>query len=322
MTFNFSRTLILQRLADGQFHSGEVLGKELGLSRAAVSKHIKGLCDLGLDIFSVTGKGYRLAKPLTLLEHRKIAQLLPQIMQSQINVQNVIDSTNQFIRDMKVTPSNGYVCLAEAQTAGRGRRGRTWVSPYGSSIYMSMFWSFAGGYQAINGLSLVIGIAVVRALQTLSVKGAMLKWPNDVYLQDKKLAGILVEVEGQMGSACDCILGIGLNIDLPTKDLEIDQPWIDLAQATGLVIDRNKLAATLIDELIKALVIFETKGLTPFISQWADLDYFYNKPVKLMIGNQCVFGKVKGIDNDGALLLERDGKIETYHGGEISVRPA
>ncbi|GAA6186902.1 bifunctional biotin--[acetyl-CoA-carboxylase] ligase/biotin operon repressor BirA [Aliiglaciecola sp. NS0011-25] len=322
MSFNFSRTLILQRLADGQFHSGEVLGQELGLSRAAVSKHIKGLCELGLDIFRVTGKGYRLAKSLTLLEHRKIAQLLPQVMQSQINVQNVIDSTNQFIRDMNVKPSNGYVCLAEAQTAGRGRRGRTWVSPYGSSIYMSMFWSFAGGYQAINGLSLVIGIAVVKALQTLSVKGAMLKWPNDVYLQDKKLAGILVEVEGQMGAACDCILGVGLNIDLPKKALNIDQPWTDLVQATGLTIDRNVLAATLIDELTKALTIFETQGLRPFISQWAELDYFYDKPVKLMIGNQCVYGKVKGIDNDGALLLEKDGKIETFHGGEISVRPA
>ncbi|MEP4890076.1 MAG: bifunctional biotin--[acetyl-CoA-carboxylase] ligase/biotin operon repressor BirA [Aliiglaciecola sp.] len=322
MTFNFSRTLILQRLADGQFHSGELLGQELGLSRAAVSKHIKGLCDLGLDIFSVTGKGYRLAKPLTLLEHRKIAQLLPQVMQSQINVQNVIDSTNQFIRDMKVTPSNGYVCLAEAQTAGRGRRGRTWVSPYGSSIYMSMFWSFAGGYQAINGLSLVIGIAVVNALQKLSVKGAMLKWPNDVYLQDKKLAGILVEVEGQMGAACDCILGIGLNIDLPTKNLEIDQPWTDLAQATGMTIDRNELAAALIDELTKALNTFEEHGLKPFIHTWAELDYFYDKPVKLLIGNESVFGTVKGIADDGALLLEKDGKLETYHGGEISVRPA
>lgn len=322
MTFNLSRTLILQRLADGQFHSGEVLGQELGLSRAAISKHIKGLCELGLDIFSVTGKGYRLAKPLTLLEHSKISQMLPQMPQTQINVQNVIDSTNQFIKDMKLAPSNGYVCLAEAQTAGRGRRGRTWVSPYGASIYMSMYWSFPGGYQAINGLSLVIGIAVVNALQKLSVKGAMLKWPNDVYIQGKKLAGILVEAEGQMGAACNCILGVGLNIDLPDNGITIDQPWTDLKQATGLQINRNLLAATLIDELIKTLNTFEDEGLKPFVNQWTELDYFYDKPVELLIGKNVLLGKVKGINHDGALLLEREGIIESFHGGEISVRPA
>ncbi|WJG08839.1 bifunctional biotin--[acetyl-CoA-carboxylase] ligase/biotin operon repressor BirA [Aliiglaciecola sp. LCG003] len=317
---NLSRTVLLQRLADGNFHSGETLGQELGVSRSAVSKHVKALTDLGLDIFSVTGKGYRLAKPLSLLKHSEIIANLTPNYSAQINVLNVIDSTNQYLKELSLKPSNGYVCLAEAQTAGRGRHGRTWVSPYGASIYMSMFWSFPGGYQAIGGLSLAVGIAVVNALTKLGVADCQLKWPNDIYLKGKKLAGILVEVEGQMGAACDCIIGIGLNIDLPEHQITIDQPWTDLAKATGGEFDRNFLAANIIDELTTSLRQFEQQGLLPVIAEWKKLDFFADQAVTLTIGNKKLTGICRGIDKDGALLLEHNGEVRPFHGGEISVR--
>lgn len=317
---NITRTLLLQRLADGEFHSGEVVGAELGLSRAAVSKHVKALMELGLDIYSVTGKGYKLSKPITLLEHKSIANLLDETSGVHLNVLNIIDSTNKYVKDLIPSPPTGYVCLAEAQTAGRGRQGRTWVSPYGASIYMTMFRRFEGGYQAINGLSLVVGLAIVEALSTLELVEAKLKWPNDVYVEGKKLAGILVEVEGQLGEACDCIIGLGLNVDLPEKQINIDQPWMDIVKASGKSVDRNVLSATVINTLSKALTLFEQQGLAPFLSRWQSLDYFYNQPIKLLMGNKHIEGIGKGIDANGALLLECDGEIQRFHGGEISVR--
>jgi BirA family biotin operon repressor/biotin-[acetyl-CoA-carboxylase] ligase len=319
---NVTRTKLLKRLSDGQFHSGETLGVEFGISRASISKHVKALSELGLDIFSVTGKGYKLAKPLSLLGHQQIAQRLSELNVEHVEVLNIIDSTNNYMKQ-KVRPiPNGYVCLAEAQTAGRGRLGRTWVSPYGASIYLSMFWSFKGGYQAISGLSLAVGMAVVQALQTLEIKGAKLKWPNDIYLQGKKLAGILVEAEGQLGAACDTVIGIGLNINLPESKVDIDQAWIDLNQATDNQFDRNELAATIINKLFGVLTVFEKHGLQPFIEKWQQLDYFHEKEVKLLIGDKQIKGIVKGINQEGALMLQQGGKITAYHGGEISVRPA
>lgn len=315
-----SRTMLLRTLSDGQFHSGQDLGAQLGVSRAAVSKHIKALSELGLDIFSVTGKGYRLAKPLNLLEHKSIVAKVQHRNEQSLAVLNVIDSTNQYLKQRLPNLTNGFVCLAEAQTQGRGRHGRRWVSPYGASLYLSMYWQFAGGYQAINGLSLVMGLAVTNALQSLAIQGVQLKWPNDVYLNDKKLAGVLIEVEGQLGVECDCIIGIGLNIDLPERQDEIDQPWTDLYKATGQAIDRNQLAAALINELYIAVQHFEQHGLAPFVEQWQHLDLYKNQPIRVLSGKHEKSGLCRGINHQGALLLETSQGLEVIHGGEVSVR--
>ena len=166
---------------------------------------------------------------------------------------SIIDSTNQYLKETLPLLANGHVCLAEAQTAGRGRHGRKWVSPYGASLYLSYFWRFAAGYQAISGLSLAVGVAITETLSEVGVKDVQLKWPNDLYSQNRKLAGVLVEVEGQMGAACDCIIGIGLNIDLSDQQDEIDQPWIDLHRIVDAPVDRNKLAAVLTEKLIDVI---------------------------------------------------------------------
>ena len=314
-----ARSQVLHYLCDGQFHSGEALGKILGLSRAAISKHVKALQHLGLEIFSVSGKGYRLATPIQLLTESQIRRHIP-AYSGAVEVLNVIDSTNQYLKDNMAVLENGHVCLAEAQTAGRGRHGRKWVSPYGSSLYLSMLWTFAGGYQAIGGLSLAIGVAIAGALEQIGVEGSQLKWPNDVYLQGKKLSGVLIEVEGQMGAACQCVIGVGINLQLPEHLEEIDQPWTDVFKATGIYVDRNAFAANLIQTLSSTLTTFEQKGLSPFVQAWSERDLFKQKKIRLLMGNSEIEGMNKGINAAGGLLVETDGEVKAFYGGEVSVR--
>ncbi|MFT4937779.1 MAG: BirA family biotin operon repressor/biotin-[acetyl-CoA-carboxylase] ligase [Paraglaciecola sp.] len=316
------RTQIVSQLSNGEFCSGQALGEQLGISRAAISKHIKCLMDLGLDIFSVTGRGYKLASALQLLNAEKITAFRHKETSAAVNVFNVIDSTNQYLKNELANLDNGHACLAEAQTAGRGRHGRQWVSPFGANLYLSMYWSFAGGYQSVGGLSLAVGVAVVSALKKIGIADVQLKWPNDIYAQGKKLAGVLIEAEGQMGGTCHCVLGIGLNISMPGSLVAIDQPWIDLAQITDELPDRNKLAAYLLDELVLTLREFEQSGLRPFVPHWQSLDLYRDKEVRLIMGQKCMFGICRGIDASGALILETDSVRRTYYGGEISVRPA
>lgn len=312
---------LLSILNDNTFHSGETLGVTLGISSAEISNHIKVLTTLGLDILSVRGKGYCLYQRLMLLNTQKIREQLDSTHSADVEVLNVIGSTNQYLKDKSIDVENGHTCLAEAQTAGRGRHGRKWVSPYAASLYLSMHWSFSGGYSVLGGLSLAIGVAIVDALNQCGVQGIQLKWPNDIYAQGKKLAGVLIEVEGQIGCNCKAIIGVGLNVALPKNVQIIDQPWIDLAQLTDPLINRNFLAGTLINELASSLTLFERDGLKPFISKWRALDIYANKAVKLIIGTQSITGINQGIDENGAILLETEQGIKAYHGGEISVRP-
>ncbi|MFT6087920.1 MAG: BirA family biotin operon repressor/biotin-[acetyl-CoA-carboxylase] ligase [Glaciecola sp.] len=317
-----TRSLLIKELANGEFHSGELLGEIVGVSRSAVANHIKYLMDIGLDVFSVKGRGYKLASPLRLLDQNRIIQRLGQEHKDTIEVVSVIDSTNTYVKQRLHELPQGFVCLAEAQTHGRGRRGKAWVSPFGSSIYMSMAWTFTGGYQSIAGLSLLVGIAINRSLKTIGVIDCKLKWPNDVYYNLKKLAGILVEVEGQVGSDASAVIGIGINIDLPESVNGIDQPFIDLVSITHKPVDRNELAALIIATLKTMLRQFEIEGLTPFLSEWQDADLFYNEYVYLESGSNRIHGLSKGINEGGALLLENAGKVTPHHGGEISVKRA
>ena len=316
------RTVIIEHLAKGQFRSGEELGELLGVSRAAISNHIKCLSELGLDIYSVQGKGYRLATPLVLLNKDRILSYLDESHRNQLSVLNIIDSTNQFIKQHQHELANGHVCVAEAQTAGRGRHGRRWVSPYGASLYLSMHWTFEAGYQALGGLSLAVGVAVLRTLAAIGLESAQVKWPNDIYVQGKKLSGVLIEVEGQIGAACQCIIGIGVNVELPKNLPDIDQPFIDIASACGQSVDRNQFAAILIKQLTETLLIFERSGLEPFIQQWRAADIYADKPIKLIIGHKTINGIGRGINEQGALLIETSEGLRAYQGGEISVRPA
>ncbi|NIE72850.1 biotin--[acetyl-CoA-carboxylase] synthetase [Pantoea sp. ICBG 1758] len=305
-------------LADGEFHSGEHLGEALGMSRAAVNKHIQTLKSWGLDVFTVTGKGYSLAAPLQLLDE---ALIHTHLETPGIAVIPVIDSTNQYLLDRMDQLESGFACVAEYQQAGRGRRGRKWFSPFGANLYLSMYWRLEQGPAAAMGLSLVIGIVMAEVIQSLGAENVRVKWPNDLYLNDRKLAGILVELTGKTGDAAQIVMGAGINLGMRGEGTsEINQGWINLQEA-GVTIDRNQLAASIINSLRAALPLFERDGLAPFIQRWEKLDNFINRPVKLLVGEREVYGIARGIDKQGGLLLEQEEVIKSWVGGEISLRP-
>lgn len=310
---------LIKILSDGEFYSGELLGEMMGMSRAAINKHIQTIRDWGIDIFTVTGKGYSLPAPMQLLDEEVILKHLPE---GGVTVLPVVDSTNQYILERLDTLSSGDACLAEYQQSGRGRRGRQWFSPFGANLYLSLYWRLEQGPAAAVGVSLVIGIVMAEVLHKLGADGVRVKWPNDLYLKDRKLAGILVELTGKTGDAANLVIGVGINLQMrePAPDT-INQGWINLQEA-GIGINRNTLASTLISELRSALAVFELQGLEPFIPRWEKLDNYFNRPIRLIIGNREIHGIDRGIDRQGALLLEDDGLITPYIGGEISLRGA
>ena len=322
---------LIKSLASGQFVSGQLLGDELGISRTAIAKHIKVLTDIGLDIYSVTGKGYKLAQPLHLLEKDKIINLLADEANKQgekqhnlplIEVHSLIDSTNDYLmRRLPNQVSPGQVCLAEYQSAGRGRRGRQWISPFGSQIYLSMYWYLEQGLSAAMGLSLMTALAVSDAIKAHSNVQVQLKWPNDIYLDGVKLAGILIDLEGQALEPSHCVIGIGLNLHMPAEAGKlIEQKWTDLQSHSKVKIDRNALSAQLISCLYQRLQQHQQVGLVPMLEEWHAHDAFINKRVKLITGERTPHGICRGVNNQGALLLEVDGQVKPIYGGEVSLR--
>ncbi|MGL6316160.1 bifunctional biotin--[acetyl-CoA-carboxylase] ligase/biotin operon repressor BirA [Vibrio sp. WXL103] len=318
---------ILALLAQGGFHSGEEIGRQLGISRAAVSKHVKGIQEWGVELFSLQGRGYQLAQPMTLLNQERLqaGSTAPVLLYP------VIDSTNQYLLERIDDLQPGTACVAEYQSQGRGRRGRQWVSPFGANLYLSMYWRLEAGMAAAMGLSLVVGVALVEALESLSVEGVKLKWPNDLYYQDKKLAGILVELSGQAGGAAHLVIGSGINLAMPEVIEGIDQPWVSLAQILEQTtdhpllledgsLDRNRLGCAFIQAWHKALSDYELFGMQGFVERWNRVDNFLERPIKLIIGEREIKGIEKGIDEQGAVLIETEHGLERHIGGEISLR--
>jgi len=317
------REHIIKMLANGDYVSGQLLGTQLNISRTAISKHIKALAEMGLDIFSVTGKGYKLAQPLTLLSKNSITQYLANTdVDCDIEVHSLIDSTNSYLmRRLPNQVAHRQVCLAEFQSAGRGRRGRQWISPFGSQIYLSMYWHLDQGLSAAMGMSLVTALAVSDAIYSATNVQVQLKWPNDVYLGGVKLAGILIDLEGQALEPSHSVIGIGLNLNMPADMAKhIDQQWTDLQSHTEKRIDRNMLSAQLIQHLIKRLEQYTSQGLAAMLDEWHARDFYLNKRVKLITGEKIIKGLCRGVNNQGALLLEIDGHVKPIYGGEVSLR--
>lgn len=315
---------ILNCLNDGEFHSGEALGKELGVSRAAVNQNINKLLELGVDIYSVHGRGYKLARPLELLDVEAICKAAG-TSQDHIMVESVVTSSNDILRNLltRAALPPGYAVIAEAQTEGRGRRGKRWFSPFGCNLYMSFYWPVAEGINGAMGLSLVIGIALVKALEKLGISQAAVKWPNDVYIDYQKVAGILVELESQADGSANSIIGIGLNLSMPeSTHSQIDQRWTDLQTHLNQPISRNVISGSIYHEVLDALADFDRHGLEPTRKVWENYDVFINQTVTLTMGQRKVTGICRGIDENGAVLLEADGSTVRYFGGEISLRAA
>ncbi len=321
-----TRYRLIELLADGRFHSGQSLGRELGISRAAVWKHIQALDELGLDVHAVRGQGYRLADPFEPLDRERIVCHLSASSAERLRALEVfrdIDSTSDHLKRSRPSHESGYfsVCVAEWQSAGRGRCGRRWVSPYGTNLYLSFAAQISEATLGAGGLSLAVAVAVADALQACGVEDAGLKWPNDVFYQGRKLAGILLDLTGESGGPYQVVVGVGINLRVSARAArEIDQPWADLSQSV-VKIDRNHLAGLIIESLVRAVDLFKQHGLRAFTKDWERLDLVSGRTVELHHEQESMIkGVARGIDARGALLIERDGMTRSYHAGEVSIR--
>jgi BirA family biotin operon repressor/biotin-[acetyl-CoA-carboxylase] ligase len=309
---------LLNLLKDGRFHSGQDLGGVLGISRSAVWKQLQHLeAELGLSINKVRGRGYQLAAPLTLLDPLKIEALAPIWP---IAVFDSIDSTNaEALRAINQGRSAPFLVLAERQVAGRGRRGRKWVSPFAENLYYSLVLRIDGGMRQLEGLSLVVGLAVMRTLRKLGVSAAGLKWPNDVLVGDKKVAGILLELVGDPADVCHVVLGIGINVNMQSTD-EVDQQWTSVRLESGKDCDRNVLVAELSEQLQAYILRHQAGGFSALQLEWEHEHLWQGRPVSLIAGVSQIDGVVLGIDGQGALRLKVDGVEKVFSGGELSLR--
>lgn len=313
---------VARLLADGAWHSGQVLGRRLGVSRAAVSKAVARLCADGLAVERARGRGYRLPAPLEPLEPAAIRRAAGQ-SQLPLYVLPQVDSTNdqlwRLVERGRVV--SGTACLAEVQRAGRGRRGRSWqATPY-RNIMFSLAWRFSRGGGEVSGLSLAAGVAVAEALEGQGTAGLGLKWPNDLYLGERKLGGLLVELRGEASGPCWVVVGVGLNLAIETIAARaIDRPWTCLAAAGDPVPGRNVLAGLLWRHLLSACQEFEVYGLAPFRPRWERRHLLAGRRVTIQTHGGVLEGRVEGTDDNGALLLrDAAGRLHHLLAGEVSL---
>lgn len=314
---------LIELLADGRFHSGEELGRLLGISRAAVWKRLRKLEPLGLSCEAVPGKGYRLAGGLELLSAARIREALEPPEAVPVQVVERTGSTNaDLLERLQGGEEPPRALLAEFQHNGRGRRGRPWVSPYGRSLYLSLAWPFAGGATQLEGLSLAVGTVLAECLQRRGLGDRVgLKWPNDVLVGGRKLAGILIELAGEMDERCVAVIGIGVNGDMgSTPGESIDQAWTDLRRELGYPLDRSLFAAELLSALAVMLPGFSRAGFASLRERWQRFDLCSGREVAVQVGEHTHRGVAEGVTASGALAVTVDGQRELFHGGEVSLR--
>lgn len=316
---------ILELLSDGNIHSGERLGEALGISRAAVWKQIDGLRKRGVMVEVVPGKGYRLTRPIEPWNQDRLFEGVAPDLRSliaRLAIEGVITSTNDVVAALlREDPAGAVVCVAEEQTAGRGRRGRSWFSPWGRSFYGTVGWVFPEGISALEGLSLAVGVAVVRALARYGVQGVGLKWPNDIVVGEAKLGGILIEVQAEAGGPCQAIIGLGLNLSLPPgSSAMLERAVTDVSSLTGCNVERNRLGGLIIEEMLRLLRDYAQRRFASVRQEWQALDALYGHPVVVTGVVQGISGVGRGVDDHGALLVETADGVRLVQAGEVSLR--
>lgn len=311
---------LIEILQDGQFHSGEELGERLAISRAGIWKKLQKLeAEYGLKISAVKGRGYSLGQPLSLLSAQRLNQ---SGLGWQVMCFDTLGSTNShaqtLIRDGVQAP---FAILAERQIAGRGRRGRPWQSPFGENLYLSLVLPVTGGVRPLEGVSLVVGLAVLKTLESLGVQGAGVKWPNDVLVGHKKIAGILLELSGDPADCGHLVIGVGLNVNMAV-DAAIGQPWTSVAKELGALQDRNTVALELLLQLRDYLTRFFDSSFAVFQEEWEGCHLWQGLTGLLSAGDRVTTGTILGVDQGGALRLMVDGVEQVFSGGELSLRLA
>lgn len=328
------RADLVRLLADGEFHSGEALAAQLGVTRAAVSKRVRSLQSWGLEVESAPRRGYRLAQPLDLLSADEIRSSLAAATRAllrRLDVHDEVDSTNSRLLAVTDLPAGRFdACFAEFQSAGRGRRGRNWLAPFGSGLCLSYAWLFREPPAELSSLSLAVGVAAVRALRACGVDGVGLKWPNDLLSGDRKLGGILCELRAEAAGPAYVVVGLGLNVALPaaaqSRIAEASAAVGGLAPASladrGPAPSRSRLATALLDALTAMVGDFEANGFAPFHDEWTRADALAGRAVRVLAQRAERAGIARGIAPDGALLVEIDGRPERVTSGEVSLRVA
>ena len=320
--------LLLVLLADGRLRSGEWLAKELKVSRAAVWKAVERLRALGVEVQALPRRGYRLSNPVELLDARRIgAELGPERMAQlrTLDLMFEVDSTNSRLLGNAPPPlGRADACLSELQHAGRGRRGRRWIAPFGAGVALSVAWTFSDGAGALAALSLGVGVAVARALERAGARGVTLKWPNDIWLRDRKLGGVLIELRAEASGPAHVVIGVGVNVDLPAAARrEIEAGGVSVAavaDACAAVPSRNLVAGAILDELLSMLGQFEREGFAAFRDAWTALDALSGRPARVLLGDTVISGTSRGVDQEGALLLDTGDRVQRFVSGEASLR--
>ncbi len=316
---------LLRLLADGEFHSGEAMARQLGVSRASVNGALGEVEHFGLVLYRVRGRGYRLIDPPQWLDAAHIAHHLGKQRQDfYLSILDCAPSTNTLmLRSIAEGAPSGCVLAAEWQSSGRGRMGRVWHSGLGNALTFSLLWRFDCGLGALSGLSLAVGIALIRALRTFGITGANLKWPNDVLDRDgAKLAGVLIEAQGDMLGPSAVVIGIGLNLTVPQGILrQLDRPAAGVADSHPAALDRNHLLAAILLELSGILSEFGARGFSGLHAEWESYHAMQNQGVRLTLpdGGQRS-GIARGVTEEGALLLETHAGVQVFHAGDISLK--
>lgn len=315
---------LLRRLSDGRFHSGQDLAFEFQLSRASIFNVINQAEAMGLTVHAVRGRGYKLPVPVDWLDEDAILALLGEAGSDyDVHILERVSSTNMALMKAALDgAAEGTVVCAEHQSAGKGRRGRYWHAVLGGSLTFSVLWRFENGLQSLAGLSLAVGLAVARAINRHTPHAVRLKWPNDVLVDYRKLAGILVEVQGDLHGAAFAVVGIGLNVRMsPEQRDAVDQAVVDLHEM-GVSVGRNQLLADCLQELHLMLRLFRAQGFSALRADWMALDAYADKAVSLKLpDSKGVVGMAAGVDETGAFLLrDPQSGIHAYSGGEISLR--
>lgn len=316
---------VLRLLEDGKSHSGETIGRTIGITRETVSNALDNIERFGLEVERVRGRGYRLVTPVQWLKRDLITRHLGRHAGVYaIEVVDETESTNDDLiaRAAQGAPS-GTVRVAELQTAGRGRHGRSWHSGLGGALTFSLLWRFEQGPGFLSGLSLAVGVALMRTLRREGLAEAKLKWPNDVLWRHLKIAGILIELVGEvMGPTC-AVIGAGINVRLHESVIaNIDQPVTDCTRA-GLTVERNQLLGGVLAELANVLDQFSLEGFAPFKAEWERAHAYHDKMVRLRMPDGTEQeGQVAGIADDGALMVAVRAGVRKFYVGEMTLRPA
>lgn len=315
---------VLCLLADGTRLRGPDLARRLHLSRAAVWKQVATLRAAGLDVESGPG-GYRLAQPVDWLDPDAVGKLLPVALRRRIGtLENHwrIDSTSsECLRRASTLPDRSFV-FADWQGAGRGRRGRRWLSPPAVNLQVSCFKRFARGYAALAGLSLAVGVAVAAALEDCGTTGIGLKWPNDLEHDGAKLGGILIELGGEFMGPCYAVIGVGINVRITAAvRRQLDRPCASIARLLGAAApSRNALAAALIARLMTALDVFSDAGFAAFADAWRARDVLAGRELHVDDPRGAFDGMGVGVDARGALQVRCGSELRSIDSAEVSVR--